>query len=202
MMILRILAISFCSWLLLSCSTYEPSAVLTEQEYKQLVLDLTPYVTRKPDHVSYADRFSPALKPYYAQLQEKTAGNVRFYNLKDSLHYFYYVRRDYASLFEHYYGFGGVFKKDKRGNIRYLKLFFQTPRLIKEEEEERGLELFREMVAAGNTEKYAGNRAYIKTPNADFYYNDVENRWDYTENSSWKFLQEAKEYAAENSNAE
>jgi hypothetical protein len=195
-MMLRLLILSLCACMALSCSNYDPLEALSEQEYQQLVLELTPYVTKKPDKASYADRFSHALKPYYAQLQEKTGGMVRYYTQKDSLHYFYYVRRDYTSLFEHYYGYGGVFKKNSTGNIRYLNLYFQTSRLTKEEEQQRGKELFEEMVVAGNVEKYLGNRDYIKTPNADFYYNDRENRWEYTENSSWKFLQEAKEYAA------
>lgn len=201
-MLLRIFVIMIAAFLGISCSAYEPLEVLTEQEYQQLVLELTPYVTKKPDRASYADRFSPALKPYYAQLQEKTGGSIRFYEVKDSLHYFYYVRRDYSSLFEHYYGFGGVLKKDSVGKISYLNLFFQTPRLTNEEEEQRGLELFEEMLSAGSVEKYLGNREYIKTPNEDFYYNDRENRWDYTDNSSWKFLQEAKEYTASGNRAE
>jgi hypothetical protein len=48
------------------------------------------------------------------------------------------------------------------------------------------------MVNAGNVEKFMGNREYIHLPNADFEYNMAENRWVYTENSSWNFLKEVK----------
>jgi hypothetical protein len=182
--------------LLLRCASPDPREMLGEEEYQQLVAELTPYVHKKPDGIRFAERFSDRLKPYYAKLQAASEGRLRFYAQKDSLHYFYYVRRDHTSLFEHYYGYGGVFRRNEQGGIGQLELFFQTPRLTREEEKERGSELFAEIRASGHAKKFLGNRAYIKTPNADFYYNSRENRWDYTPNSSWNFMQEARAEAA------
>ncbi|EMR03632.1 hypothetical protein [Cesiribacter andamanensis] len=191
-MLVRILLLPLSLLLLQACSQHDPRAFMGEVEYQQLVQTLTPYVHKKPEGIAYNERFSDRLKPYYARLQAATEGQLRFYKQQDSLHYFYYVRRDPSSLFEHYLGFGGVFTKNSLGQITFLELFFQTPRLSWQQADQRGRLLFEELLQKGHAKAYVGNRDYIKTPNADFYYNSRENRWDYTENSSWKFIQEAR----------
>jgi hypothetical protein len=76
-----------------------------------------------------------------------------------------------------------------------MEVFFYTPRLTKEEMGKRGKELFEEMVTKGTVERFVGNTDYIKVPNADFYYETSTNTWEYTENSGWNFLKEAREEA-------
>jgi hypothetical protein len=56
----------------------------------------------------------------------------------------------------------------------------------------RGEKLFREMATQGSVAKYLGNQEFIEVPNKDFYYNAQLNRWDYTPNSSWRFLEDVK----------
>lgn len=180
--------------LLQACETqkYKAEKYLTQSQYDTLLVKLAPFVNKKPKSATFSERFTPKYTSYYEACVKGQESSMPFFYSTDSIHYFYYVNKDLTSLYEHYKGFGGTFKKHKDGQIAGLNLVFTTPRLTKEEITEKGKELFIEMVKTGDVATYKGNRQYVHLPNADFEYNKAENRWVYTENSSWSFLKDIK----------
>ena len=177
------------------CRSYDPHEVLSSERYDSVLIEIAPYVIKKPDEFSYKERFQRKSQPFYWNFIKVSAGELTYYLQADTATHFFFSHRDLTSLYEHYRGLGGYYKTDKGGNIIYMNILYHTPRLLKEEMEERGKLLFDEMVSYGNVNKYLGDKSYIDTPNNDFYYNTTLNRWDYTENSSWKFLEEARQKA-------
>lgn len=175
-------------------NSYKPDS-LSKKEYEELLLKLAPYNNKKPDEIDFPERFTKKVTPYYVEVVKVTQASIEYYYEADTAIFFFYKHKDVTSLFEHYRGLGGYFKMDDDKNITFLNLLYHTPRLTKEEMSQRGIELFKEMVTVGNVSKFLGNKKYIHTPNADFYYDTKTNRWDYTENSSWKFLEEARQAA-------
>jgi hypothetical protein len=189
------------SWLIaivvivLSCGKrYDANEALTNEQYDALLIKLAPYVVKKPDELTYDNRFAKSSIPFYKHILEHTGGKISYFLRRDSANFFFFISRDRSSLYEHYRGLGGYYKING-DSVTFLNLLYHTPRLTSEEMNERGKKLFDTMVTKGNVDEFIGNRKYIHTPNADFYYNTKLNRWDYTENSSWKFIEEAKEKA-------
>jgi hypothetical protein len=181
--------------ILLSCGEhYDAKKSLSSDRYDALLIKLAPYVIKKPDELTYENRFAKSSIPHYKHILEHTEGEMRYFLQRDSANFFFFISRDRSSLYEHYRGLGGYYKING-DSVTFLNLLYHTPRLTKEEMSERGKKLFDTMVSKGNVDEFIGNRKYIHTPNADFYYNTELNRWDYTENSSWKFIEEAKEEA-------
>lgn len=179
--------------LLTSCNSYNAEKSLNKSTYNKYFRQLSPYVLPKPDEVTFEDRFHNRLSSYYESIAKSTTAQLRFHQEADTAHFFFYEYKDLSSLFEHYRGMGGYFRTNEADSIVYVNLLYFTPRLTREEMDHRGKALFEEMVSKGNLKKYFLNKDFIQTPNADFYYNDKENRWDYTPNSSWKFLQEEQQ---------
>jgi hypothetical protein len=183
-----------------SCSpSYRAEKDLSPEKYNEVLTMIAPYVIKKPDEFSYDERFNPVHAPFYQNFIKATGGELRYYHKNDTAQFFFFCHKDLSSLFEHYRGLGGYFKEDSTG-IYYLNILYHTPRLTSEEMLERGEELFETMVETGRVDSYVGNKKYIHTPNQDFFYNTKTNRWDYTENSSWKFLDEARQQADSVSN--
>jgi hypothetical protein len=182
--------------LVIGCQSYDAREALTAGQYDSVLIRVAPYVIRKPDEISYEERFLGKNRPFYKKFLTITGGEITHYLEKDTAVLFSFQHRDMTSLYEHYRALGGYYKLDKGGNIAFMNLLYHTPRLTKDEMESRGEALFNEMVKTGHVSKYIGNKDFIDTPSDDFYYDTKRNRWDYTENSSWKFLEEAKERAA------
>jgi hypothetical protein len=172
--------------------SYEPHQILSQTEYDSLVLELAPYLNKKPKEASFEERFTGKYKSYYKNLVKQQESYLKYLSQNGSTYYFYYVNKDLTSLYEHYKGFGGYYEKNSEGNIHYLNIIFETPRFTKEEIEKKGNVLFNEMVQKENVLSYLNNREFIKLPNDDFEYDPVQNKWVYTENSSWKFLEEIR----------
>lgn len=168
---------------------------LSEKEYQSILNRLAPYIIEKSDNFSFEDRFKPEHKSFYDQYIEKTDGELKYFIKTDTANLFFFSYKDLSSLYEHYRGTGGYYKTNGSGEITYINLIYWTPRLTARERYNREPLLFNEMATRGNVDKYIGNKNYIQAPNADFYYNPKLQRWDHTENSSWKFLKEAKEKA-------
>jgi hypothetical protein len=188
----RLLCVLLC--ILMSCSDdYQADQVLTGEEYTQELMLIAPYVIKKPDEFSFEDRFKPINKEYYLNFINETKGRLSRYHKNDSAIFFFFEHKDITSLYDHYRGLGGYLKKDSLDKIYYMNLLYHTPRFTRDEMDRKSIELFREMVKSGNVNNFIGNSDYIHTPNTDFYYNTTTNRWDYTEHSSWKFLEKARE---------
>lgn len=182
-----------------SCSSpYDAKSNMTDVEHDLYLKHLAPYVLKKPDGLSFDDRFEEKAATYYQQLSEKTDSRITHFIKNDSVSFFFFEYRDLTSLYKHYRGMGGYFKTGPNDALTLVNLLYHTPRLTAEEITDRSDILFREMVTKGNVEGFIGNRSFIHTPNNDFYYNTQLNRWDYTANSSWSFLREEQERAAAN----
>jgi hypothetical protein len=180
--------------LLAGCSPdYNAKAILSESDYNLLLTELAPYVVKKPDEFSYEERFNSEHQDFYKNFLEATQSEIRYFNQIDTATFFFFCHKDLTSLYEHYRGLGGYFRQDNNKNIVFLNILYHTPRFTKAEMDEKGLVLFNEMVDERNVDKYIGNKKFVHTPNDDFFYNTKLNRWDYTPNSSWKFLEEARE---------
>jgi hypothetical protein len=177
------------------CSTYEPRKHLDENQYNDYLLKVSPFVNKKPKNTDFDDRFHKSNQHYYQILIAETNARLDFFYPTDTAIFFLYTLKDLTSLYEHYRAHGGYFRVNAKDSIVHLNLLFYTPRFTGDEMKEKGTKLFKEMVKKVNLKKYMGNRDYIHVPNDDFEYSAVENRWVYTENSSWKFLEEAKESA-------
>lgn len=173
----------------------EATKKLSERDYDSLLLQLAPYVVKKPDAMSYQERFDNASKSFYKDYVKLTAGKIKYYQRRDTAELFSYEYRDLTSLYEHYKAFGGYVKRDVSGKIVYLNLLYLTPRCTKDELAAKNQVLFRELTANGNVDKFFGDKNLIYIPNEDVYYDTKRNRWDYTENSSWNFLEEARRTA-------
>jgi hypothetical protein len=185
---------------LFSCEKgYEAKKNLATDEYSITLAKLAPYVIAKSDEFNYEARFEEANKPFYDNFINLSSGELQYLKEKDTATFFFFKYRDLTSLYEHYRGLGGYFKMGEKGTITFMNLLYHTPRLTKEEMDQRGKLLFEELLKNGNVNTYSGNKQFIHTPNADFYYNTKLNKWDYTENSSWKFLEEAKQQAQSDS---
>lgn len=176
--------------------SYDATDNLNKEEYNAVLMKIAPYVIKKSDDFSYDDRFKPENQGYYKKFIDKAGGQLMYFLETDTANIFYFNYRDLSSLYEHYRGVGGYYKTDGNANIVFLNILFHTPRFTKPQMQNRSGILFEEMVTRGNVKAYIGNRSFIKTPNADFYYNTTSNRWEYTENSSWRFLEEAKQNTA------
>lgn len=197
MRFLVLLSICFC---LFSCKRgYVAKENLSAVEYETTLAKVAPYVIGKSDEFSFEERFLPVNKPFYDNFIKLSNGEITYFSERDTASLFYFEYRDLTSLYEHYRGLGGYFKTNENGDIVFMNLLYHTPRLTRAEIDERGKLLFEEMVATGNVKSRLGNKQFVQTPNADFYYNTTLSRWDYTENSSWKFLQEARQQAAQDS---
>lgn len=195
---MRILIFSSLCLLLLACENgYQAKENLSATEYQETLLKVAPYVISKSDEFSFEERFLPVNKSFYDNFIQLSGAELTYFKERDTASLFFFKYRDLTSLFEHYRGLGGYFRTDEKGEIIFLNLLYHTPRLTKVEMDERGKILFEEMLTTGNVKSHLGKKQFIQTPNTDFYYNTELNRWDYTENSSWKFLQEAKEQAGE-----
>jgi hypothetical protein len=185
---------------LFSCEKgYDAKKNLSADEYKVTLTKIAPYVIAKSDEFSYDQRFDQANQSFYDNFIQVSSGELQYLSEKDSATLLFFKYRDLTSLYEHYRGLGGYFKTDDQGKITFMNLLYHTPRLTKEEMDHRGKLLFEELLKNGNVKTYLGNKQFIHTPNADFYYNTKLNKWDYTENSSWKFLEEAKQQAQNDS---
>lgn len=171
--------------------SFEAHDNLSEEDYEKMLMNIAPYVLKKSDDFTFEERFLSIHKGYYRKAIEKTNAEIKYFTDIDTAFVFHFVYKDLSSLYEHYHATGGYFRTDENGDILFMNLLYYTPRLAKEELHERGEKLFKEMVTRGNVKAYIGNRQFIHTPNNDFYYNTRLKRWDYTPNSSWKFLQEA-----------
>jgi hypothetical protein len=165
---------------------------LTNNQYDLYVREVAPFCIKKPDQISYHERTNPRYHAFYETVVKETGASIDFFVENDTAKFFFFRYKDLSSLYEHYRGLGGYFRTNEEDSITFINLLYHTPRLTQEEMSKKGEILFREMMSKGNVAKYIGNRKYVHTPNADFYYNTKLNRWDYTENSSWKFLEEEK----------
>ncbi len=146
--------------------------------------------------MTYKERFELSSRPFYKNYVSLTSGKVRYYLNADTVEFFTYEYQDKVSLYEHYRTFGGYVKRNPEdGKIELLNLLYQTPRCTRDELEAKAQVLFKEMITSGNVDKYFGNKGLVYVPNEDIYYDTKRNRWDYTENSKWRFLQEARELA-------
>lgn len=177
----------------------EANKKLSEKKYKKILQELAPYVIKKPDAFTYKERFEIKNRAFYQNFIELTRAELKYYHQNDSAHFFFFSYRDLTSLKEDYRGLGGYFKTNGSDSIVFVNLLYHTPRFTKEEMEKKGKVLFESMIKKGEVNRYLGNKGYVDTPNEDFYYNAKTNRWDYTENSSWKFLEEAKQDASRDS---
>ncbi len=177
----------------MACSSIDAGDNLDAKATQSLLLELAPYVNKKPDQASFEERFSSVNQPYYEAKVKSQDAEIRYYVERNDTAYFLYVNKDLTSLFEHYRAQGGCFVREKDGAIKYLHLYFHTPRLTKEELLKRGEELFRYTLENKHINAYLGNIDYVKTPNQDFYYNDSLNKWEFTKNSSWRFLKDANQ---------
>ncbi len=172
----------------------EARKALSKRQYDSLLVQISPYVIKKPDAMDYAERFEMKNRHFYRNYLQLTEGKLRYYLKTDTAEFFAYEQRDLTSLYKHYRALGGYIKRDPlTGQILHLNLLYHTPRFEKEEMDAKDQVLFLEMIATGDVSKFVGNRQYIQTPNDDFYYDTNRNLWDYTPNSSWKFLQEARD---------
>lgn len=164
--------------------------ILNQAERDALMTRLLPYVVKKPDHIGYEERFDAIHATYYKNVASLSNARLKYYYANDTATFFFYEHRDLSSLYEHYRGLGGYFRVDARGNITLLNLLYHTPRLTSNEMAAKGELLFREMINRGNVNAFIGRRDFIHAPNKDFYYDTRRNRWDYTQNSSWRFLEQ------------
>jgi hypothetical protein len=183
--------------LIMACQDgYNPKENLSVTGYQERLAQIAPYVIGKSDEFSYEERFLPSNKPFYDNFISLAKAELVYFKERDTASLFYFQYRDLTSLYEHYRGLGGYFRQDDNGKITFMNVLYHTPRLTAAEITERRKLLFEQMLKKGNVNTFLGNKQFIQTPNDDFYYNTKLNRWDYTENSSWKFLEEARQQAA------
>jgi hypothetical protein len=179
--------------LLTGCSAnFDAKDTLTTEAYDSVLSTLAPYVIKKPDELTYENRFDKVNLHYYENFIKTTGSDLRYFHENDTCKFFFFTYRDLSSLYEHYRGLGGYYK-ESGDTILLMNILYHTPRFTKEELTTKGKELFVTMIADGNVNGFIGNKKYIHSPNNDFYYNTQTNRWDYTKNSSWKFIEEAKD---------
>lgn len=177
----------------------EAKKELSKAEYDTLLIKLGPYVVKKPDAFTYENRFNVENRPFYKNFIELTKAEVTYYKESDTCTFFTFSYRDLTSLKEHYRALGGYYRMNNNDSIVFLNLLYHTPRFTVEETQQKNKMLFESMIEKGNVTRFVGKREFIDTPNKDFYYNPKINRWDYTENSSWKFLDKAKQEALRDS---
>jgi hypothetical protein len=187
--------ISFLSLILLfasACSNYSPEKVYSSEELKELTGTMAPFLYKKPDHVAFEDRTKPENQRHYSEMQNACKGKFTHIKKQGDTLYFNFMYTDISSLYEHYKSFGGkVFIVSEE--VRYINLYYHTPRLEPKDTSKVNDLLFGELAKNGHVNKYVGNRDLIHTPNDDFYYDTENKHWDYTPNSSWNFLKEVKE---------
>jgi hypothetical protein len=187
-----IVALSGCT----KTKSFEAVKALSRKNYDSLLIQVAPYVIKKPDAMTFEERFEIKNRNFYKNYVDLTRGKIRYYVKSDTVEFFTYEYQDKASLYEHYRSFGGYIKRDpEAGKIKMMNLLYQTPRCTRDELEAKGQVLFKEMITSGNVAAFFGNKGLVYVPNEDVYYDTKRNRWDYTENSKWRFLEEARELA-------
>lgn len=183
-----------------ACETsHEAKKQLSKADYDQLLDNLSPYVIKKADAFSYEARFDAVNRPFYKNFIELTNAELSYHKRMDTANFFSFVYRDLTSLKEDYRVLGGYYRANSNDSIVFVNLLYHTPRFTAGELKGKDKMLFESMVKNGNVDRFIGKRNFIETPNEDFYYNTKLNRWDYTEKSSWKFIDSARQEASNDS---
>lgn len=169
------------------------------KRYDRLLSNLAPYVVKKPDALTYDNRFESLNRPFYNNFIELSHARLSYHKQTDTANFFSFVYQDLTSLQERYRAIAGYYRMNDHDSIIFVNLLYHTPRFTAEELKQKDRMLFENMVTKGNVDRFIGNKGFVETPNKDFYYNARVNRWDYTENSSWRFLDSARQRALRDS---
>lgn len=144
-----------------------------------LLADIITFIHKRPAAAVNQDRTDPAFRHHYLQALPQYR-MVYHHADTDGTHWFYLVRPA-RSVDGDRRGVGGRFTIDDRMALVEFEEIFNTPVLPEAELEDKGLALFRELIATGNVTAYMEDRSFIEWPDDRLKY-DVERReWRYTE---------------------
>lgn len=162
-----------------SCKTkpYEPSGLINQDSGDSIMTELATYLGKRPRGVLREDRFNPEHKSHFENLAERF--ELIYYHKDENRHYYYILRpaRNHEGSAKR--GVGGWFEKVGEEAITAFMELFNTPILPEKELIDKGLELFSEMIATGNTDKFSGKKGYIEWPDARTKYDPNINEWVY-----------------------
>lgn len=162
-----------------SCKTkpYDPAAWINPDSKDSIMTELATFLGKRPRGVLREDRFNPEHKSHFENLAKRF--ELIYYHKDENKHYYYILRpaRNHEGHVKR--GVGGWFEREGAEAITTFVEVFNTPILPEKELLHKGLELFSEMIATGNTEKFSGNKGYIEWPDARTQYDSSINEWIY-----------------------
>jgi hypothetical protein len=156
---------------------YDIKSYFTAQQRDTLMADIITYVYKKPKTADYITRFSLHYRNWY--VQNLPLFDLAYYYISDDSTHYYYLIRPARSAKGSTRGVGGSFKLNSEGKIIHFEELFNTPVMATPYLKQKGLILFKEMVASGDVDGYLGNPEFIEWPDDRLKYDNVKNEWRY-----------------------
>ncbi len=176
----QLIALTGIIFLLTTCkneSMYDISSYHDQDTIDTLLVNLVTLVGVKPKAANWETRLLPEHRPYYIN-HAKQFSFDRYYISHEGIHYFFMVRPARHPK-GNQRGVGGKFRLTEDLQIYELEELFNTPVMPYEEIVLKGREIFAEMLATGNVERFLKNKDYIEWPDERLKYDKIKNEWRY-----------------------
>ncbi|MDF2454691.1 MAG: hypothetical protein K0R51_684 [Cytophagaceae bacterium] len=180
-----------------SCSNKtDPKEYFENEQQKKNELSLiAPYVLKMPERTDQTAWYeSDSMKALHQKLLNHNKAEIQAYYIdpKDSVRFYLVNMRDWSSLHERYKLYGGMYVK-KNGAIDSLTELFITPRLQKEEVEEKGKKLFDQIISERNIGPFYENKEYVEWPYKGLLYDVKKKQWIMTPENEMYFLEQVED---------
>jgi hypothetical protein len=157
-------------------NTNKVSKYYSDTERDTLLTNIITYIYIKPTYATNATRFQAQFRKYYVQSLPKFSLE-NYFIAPDSTHYFFLIR-PVGNTLKYRRGVLGKFRlKDNSLMPTNFEEIVNTPHLEEALVKERGAFLFKELIKAGNLDKYLGMKDYIEWPDARLVYDKNVNEW-------------------------
>ena len=140
-----------------------------------LLVDIITFIYVRPPNASPFTRFDPAFRKYYVAQLSKFQFEKYFVDDRGN-HYFYLIRPA-RSAEGNIRGVGGKFRKDGNGKITSFVELFNTPVAALPVLQQRGSELFSQLIRRGHIDDYLKHPDYVEWPDTITYYDTLQHEW-------------------------
>ncbi len=161
-----------------SCETnkYRFERHFSESKRDTLLVEMVTLIGRKPEFTDHISRHEPQHRQFYIQQAENFT--MEYFYVKGDTLYFYLIRPA-RSPRGNTRGVGGKMTLNADGSIGYFEETFNTPVHPPDKLKQKGLELFKELITAGNVETFSRNREFIEWPDGSLKYDTARREWRY-----------------------
>jgi len=159
---------------------YSPGRYFEPAQADSLLLEMMVYIYRKPEGLTWQQRFEPQYRFYYRERlglfehlymeRENDEGDYKYFILRPG-------RQENTSTVR---GVGGTMTIED-GVITAFQETFNTSIGTREEISDRGYQIFHEWVTTGSWERFASDKNYVEWPDDRLKYDLERHEWRYAE---------------------